>query len=96
MLNINDEMVMVGSTEFRAEMPKLFKIVGKKKVVVMNRGEAIGVFLNFKEYQEKESLLDTFEDLILAYLAKERDESASESDFLTHEEMLAALSRKKN
>lgn len=58
MLNINDEMVMVGSTEFRAEMPKFFKLIAKKKVVVvMNRGEPLAVLQNFEEYQKKQAFL---------------------------------------
>ena len=85
MLNINDDTVLVGSTELRGNMPKLAKEIKTKKVIVVKRGKPFAVLSDFDDYQEKEEMLDTFEDIVLGYLAKERDEKSDEGDFVDHE-----------
>ena len=87
MLNINEDTVLIGSTELRSNMPKISKEMKTKKVIVIKRGEPFAVLTDFEEYEEKEKLIETFEDLVLGYLAMERDEKSSEKDFVDAEEV---------
>jgi hypothetical protein len=85
---------MIGTTEFRSEMPKLLKVFGKKKVILMKRGEPVGIFLNFSDYQKQEAWQEEFEDVVLGYLAKERDERSTDADFISEEEAWEKLKQK--
>lgn len=87
MIHIDENTIMIGATEFRSEMPKLMKLLGQKRIIVMQRGEPIGVFSDFNDYQQQENWADVFEDVVLGYLAKERYESSDEKDYYTSEEM---------
>lgn len=94
MLEINDDTLMVGATEFRSDMPKLIKTLHLKKVIIMNRGEPVAVIQDFQEYKKDEDWREEFEDLILGSMAKERDESSTDADFYTHEEVFEELGLK--
>ena len=87
MLIIDDNTVLVGATELRSNMPKISKEIKTKKVIVVKRGEPFAVLTDFDEYQEKENILDTFEDIVLGYLAKERYEKSSDKDFVDAEDV---------
>jgi prevent-host-death family protein len=91
MLQINDDTVMVGATEFRSEMPKLIKTLHLKKVIIMNRGEPVAVIQNYQDFKRDEDWMEEFEDLVLGSIAKERDENSKDSDFYSHEEVLKEL-----
>ncbi|MFA5828974.1 MAG: type II toxin-antitoxin system Phd/YefM family antitoxin [Candidatus Gracilibacteria bacterium] len=82
MININDEMKLIGATELRTEVPKLINDLKMKTVIVTKRGKPVAVLQNYTKYQEKEDLLDTFEDLVLGHLAKERHEKSQKSDYI--------------
>ena len=83
-------MKLIGSTELRTEIPKLTKDLKMQTVIVTKRGKPVAVLEDYSKYQEKEDLLETFEDLILGYLAKERHEKNKKSEYIP-----AALVRKK-
>lgn len=82
MLHITDQIKLIGATELRTEIPQLTKDVFTQTVIVTKRGKPIVVLQNYSSYQEKENLLDTFEDLILGYLAKERFDRSSAKDYV--------------
>ncbi len=87
MLNINEETLLVGSTELRSSMPRISKEMKTKKIIIIKRGKPFAILTDFEEYERKEELLETFEDLVLGHLAKERDEKSSEKDFVSAEEV---------
>lgn len=91
MLNINDDTVMIGATELRSEMPKLSKILKIKKVIVMKRGKPMAILEDFGKYEEKEEIIDLFEDLVLGHLAKERDHDSTAKDFIDHDTLKKKL-----
>lgn len=95
MLTLNEDTIMIGTTEFRSKMPHLIKVLGKKKVILMKRGEPVGVFLNFSDYQKQEEWLDEFEDVVLGHLAKERDDQSTEADFVSEKEAWKQLRHRK-
>ena len=87
MLNIDENTVMIGATELRSKLPQITKDIKTKKVVVLKRGKPFAILTDFDEYTEKENIIDTFEDVVLGYLAKERAENSSDKDFISAAEM---------
>ncbi|MBD3331112.1 hypothetical protein GF354_06355 [Candidatus Peregrinibacteria bacterium] len=87
MFNIDDDTVLVGATELRNNMPKISKDIKLKKIIVVKKGKPFAVLTDFDEFQEKEEIINTFEDLVLGHLAKERDEHSSDSDFIDSEKI---------
>lgn len=87
MLNIDQDTVMVGATELRSKMPMISKDIKTKKVVVVKRGQPFAVLTDFNEYQRKEEMIDVFEDIVLGYLAKERNDKSKDADFVSAEEV---------
>lgn len=86
-----DDTVFVGTTELRKNIPKFTKESKTKTIVVMKRGQPVAVLENFKEYEEKKKMIDTFEDIVLGYLAIERIQNSSENDYLSESEMAQKL-----
>jgi PHD/YefM family antitoxin component YafN of YafNO toxin-antitoxin module len=84
MVQLNDEITLVGKTELRNQFPKLEKQLKNKKVFVMQRGQPIAVLQDFEEYQRNEALLEEAEDLILGLLAKKRWEDPK-AQYIDHE-----------
>ena len=91
MLEIKDQSTLVGMVELRVLMPKLAKNLKNKKVIVVNRGVPIAVLQDYREYEEKEAMLENFEDLVLGNLAKERYEKGTEKDYLAEETVAKKL-----
>ncbi|QQR83478.1 hypothetical protein IPJ72_06865 [Candidatus Peregrinibacteria bacterium] len=85
MFNLGDDIVMIGSTDLRDKMPKIKQSIKKNKVIVAERGTPFAVLSDFDEYNQKEEIIDTFGDIVLGYLAKERAEKSSEKDYVDSE-----------
>lgn len=91
MIPISDDTIIIGTAELRKEIPQLTKDLKIKTVIVTKKGKPIAVLEDFDEYQEKNRLLETFEDIVLGYLAKERYEKSKKSDYISGEEMAKRL-----
>ncbi len=91
MIQVSDDVILIGTAELRKNVPQLTKNLSHKTVIVTKRGKPIGVLEDFSEHEEKKKLLDTFEDLVLGYLAKERDQKSKKGDYITEEEMSKKL-----
>ena len=87
MMNINDDTLLIGTSELRTNMPKISKEIKNKKIILVKRGKPFAVLSDYEEYNKKEELLDNFEDLVLGLLAKEREENSSDKNYITLEEV---------
>lgn len=87
MLNIGENTVLVGATELRGGMPKISKDIKTKKIIVVKRGEPFAVLTDYAQYQEQEAIIDDFEDIVLGYLAKERDGKTTAEDWVPAEKL---------
>ncbi|MFA5948124.1 MAG: type II toxin-antitoxin system prevent-host-death family antitoxin [Candidatus Gracilibacteria bacterium] len=91
MINLNNNTLMLGTSEFRMEIPKIVKEIKLKKIILTKRGKPIAILQDFEEYEAKEKLIEEYEDLILGNLAKEREQKSKSTDYITHEEVLNKL-----
>lgn len=73
MIELHNDVVLVGSSELRTEMPKLSRILPLKTVIITKKGKPVAVLQDFKEYEHKEDILESLEDLVLGHIAKERE-----------------------
>ncbi len=83
MLTIAEGSLLIGTAELRREIPKLTKELKMKTVIVTKKGKPVAVLEDFDEYQQKNRLIETFEDIVLGYLAKERDAKSTKKDFIS-------------
>ena len=91
MIHTTDDTTLIGIAELRTEMPKIAKNLKIKTVIVMKRGKPVGVLQDYALYEEKENLIEIFEDMVLGRLAKEREASAKEKDYISHEKVVKKI-----
>ena len=91
MININENTIMVGTSELRTEIPKVEKEIKEKKVILTKRGKPIAIIQDFQTYNEKEKLLEEYEDIIFGFLGKARAKTTSIKKYISHEEMIKKL-----
>lgn len=87
MLTVADSTLLIGTAELRKEMPHLTKELKVKTIIVTKKGKPIAVLEDFDEYQQKERVLETFEDIVLGYLAKERYEKTPKKKYIPEKQL---------
>lgn len=95
MIHVTDDKTLLGIAELRKEIPGLAKNLKVKTVIVMNRGKPVGVLEDYEQHEEKERIIEEFEDLVLGHIAMERYKNSKPEDYIPHEKMLKKLGLKK-
>lgn len=91
MISVTDNTLLIGTAELRKEIPHLTKELKLKTIIVTKKGKPVAVLEDFDEYKEKNRVIETFEDIVLGYLAKERDEKSTEKDFISEKDVAKKL-----
>lgn len=91
MFNINDQITLISMAELRKEAPEIAKNLKDKTVIVTKRGKPVAVLEDYETYQQKEKLVEEFEDIILGHIAKERAKNSKPEDFISEKEFLKKL-----
>lgn len=91
MFHINDQITLISMAELRKEAPEIAKDLKNKTVIVTKRGKPVAVLEDYQTYQDKEKLVEEFEDIILGHIAKERAKNSKPGDFMSEEEVLKKL-----
>lgn len=82
MIYTDADTVLVGATEMRSNMPKLEKELKTKKIVVLKKGKPIAILKDYEDSEKTDRLLDEFEDIVLGFLAEERQKNGAK--FVPH------------
>lgn len=82
MRTFKEDTTLIGVSELRNNFDKILEKAKENRVIIEKRKELKAVLLDLKEYREMEKMLDAVEDIILGYLAKEREEDTELSDYL--------------
>ena len=77
----------------RSMISDVLEKVKTSKVILTRRNKPVGVIVDYEEFLKMEEILDTYEDFILGYLAKERAER-KDKKLLTLEEVEKRLGMK--
>ncbi len=86
MITVKENTTFVGVSELRTAIDEVLEKAKDYKVVIEKRHKPVAALVEIKKYEEMENLLDVFEDMALGFLAGERDQKSSKSDFLSLEE----------
>ncbi len=95
MITVKEDTTLVGISELRANFSKVLEAIGKHKVLLERRNKPLAVIVPIDKYNKMEELVELIEDLSLGYLAKERDEKSSPSDYMDLAEAEKKTTRKK-
>lgn len=87
MIKVHDNTALVGIAELRREMPKLTRNPEIKRIIILSRGKPVGVWESYEEYEEKEEMIATFEDLVLGSIAREREAKVPKANYLSEKEV---------
>ena len=93
MISVEEKATIVGVAELRSMISDVLEKVKTSKVILTRRNKPVGVIVDYEEFLKMEEILDTYEDFILGYLAKERAER-KDKKLLTLEEVEKRLGMK--
>ena len=72
MLQMKEDMAVVGVAELRKEGPRLIEELRRHKVVLTRRNKPVGVLINYDDYLHMQAVTERLEDLVLGHEAKKR------------------------
>ncbi|MFA6024657.1 MAG: hypothetical protein WC777_05690 [Candidatus Gracilibacteria bacterium] len=90
MFILDDKTALIGTTDLRSRMAEV-EDMQYEKMVVMKREKPIAVIMTFDQYKKNRDRTEELEDLILGYMAKERDEKSTKKDYISLEEAAKKL-----
>lgn len=95
MYHFNQPATIVGVSELRTQLDKVLKLAKESKVFLGKRQKPVAVLVPIEKYQETEDFLDRIEDVVLGYIAQERDKSTPLKDYIPLEKMEKKVRLKK-
>ena len=95
MIRIDDTTKIVGTTELRNEIPMITKDIKTMTVIVVKRGKPIAILEDYEKHKQKEEFLEEFEDLVLGYIAKDRDKKSRKGDYISIEKLMKKLKKRR-
>lgn len=90
MFILDDKTALIGTTDLRSRMAEV-EDMKYEKMIVMKREKPIAVIMSFDQYKKNYDRTEELEDLVLGYMAKERDEKSTEKDYISLEEAAKKL-----
>lgn len=90
MFVLDDKTALIGTTDLRSRMAEV-EDMQYEKMVVMKREKPIAVIMTFDQYKKNRDRTEELEDLVLGYMAKERDEKSTKKDYISLEEAAKKL-----
>ena len=90
MITINDQLKIIGTTDLRNQIAQLAssKNLKVETIIITKRGKPVAVLEDYDNYQRNNEMIESFEDLVLGYMAKEREEKSTKADYITEKEMM--------
>jgi prevent-host-death family protein len=93
MITVEEKTTIVGVAELRKMVSDILERVKTNKVILTRRNKPVGVIVDYEKFKEMEEIIDTFEDYVLGYIAKERAQR-KDKKFVTLEEAQKRLGLK--
>jgi len=86
MFILDDKTALIGSTDLRTNIPKV-ENMEYERLIVMKREKPVAVLMTFDQYRKNQDRIDELEDIVLGYMAKDRDEGSTNEDYISMEEV---------
>ena len=93
MITIRENTMRVDVSELPARMDEVLTASRDHKVIIEKKHKPYAVIINVQKFEQIENQLDSFEDLLLGILAKERERGGKSSDYIDIETVLDYLNR---
>lgn len=90
MFVLDDKTALIGTTDLRSRMAEV-EDMQYEKMVVMKREKPIAVIMTFDQYKKNRDRTEELEDLVLGFMAKERDEKSTKKDYISLEDAAKKL-----
>ena len=88
MFTVKENTTLVGISEFRAGLEAILEKTRKGLVIIEKRHKPQAVLMSSEEYEQIQQTLETAEDLVLGFLAKERDKNSKAGDYIDIEKLI--------
>jgi len=86
MIHFQESSILVGASELRTQLDKLLKLAKQSRIYVGKRQQPVAVLVPLDQYEQMEQLYERVEDMVLGYMARERDKNTKTGDYLTLDE----------
>jgi len=87
MRTIEKNTTLVGVSELRTNFDEILKKAKETRVIIEKRKKFMAVLMDMEKYEKMERMLDAVEDIMLGYLAREREKDSDLSDYIDIEEL---------
>lgn len=87
MRTIEKNTTLVGVSELRTNFDEILKKAKDTRVIIEKRKKFMAVLMDMEKYEKMERMLDAVEDIVLGYLAREREKDSDLSDYIDIEEL---------
>lgn len=82
MFTVKEDTTLVGISEMRTSFDKVLGAIGNSKVLLERRNKPLAVIVSIEKYNQMEHFIESAEDMVLGYLARERDFKSNPSDYI--------------
>jgi len=88
MITIKQNTTLVGVSELRKGIEKILERARKGLVIIEKRHKPTAVLMSSEEYEKIQNILETAEDLVLGFIARERFKGGKKKDYIDIENLL--------
>ncbi|OGR90958.1 MAG: hypothetical protein A2992_04155 [Elusimicrobia bacterium RIFCSPLOWO2_01_FULL_59_12] len=82
MMTVREPTTIAAISELRNKTEAILSRLRDTQVVLERHKKAVAVMLDYKKFEELQTMLDFAEDYILGMIALERDKKSSKKDFV--------------
>lgn len=82
MFTVKEDTTLVGISEMRTNFDKVLDAISNSKVLLERRNKPLAVIVSIEKYNQMEHFIESAEDMVLGYLARERDFKSNPSDYI--------------
>ncbi len=87
-ITVKENTTLVGVSELRSGIDKILEKASEGLVIIEKRHKPAAVIMSNEEYERIQRMLETAEDLVLGFIAKERFKNSKEADYVDIENLL--------
>ncbi len=87
MRTIKKNTTLVGVSELRTNFDEILEKAKGTRIIIEKRKKFMAVLMDMEKYEKMERMLDAVEDIMLGYLAREREKDSDLSDYIDIEEL---------
>jgi prevent-host-death family protein len=88
MITVKENTTLVGVSELRTGIDNILEKAKEGLVIIEKRHKPQAVLLSSEEYEHMQNMVETAEDLVLGFMARDRFKSSTDKDYIPIEDLL--------